>query len=213
MSKNLKISLFMVAAAIGLAFVAASAGGDGGPVETAEGGEAEVLVRPDSHVLSEGSSDVTFVEFLDFECEACGAAYPAVEQLRERYGDEVTFVVRHFPLHGNSEAAARAAEAAAAQGEFEAMYQRLFEAQAEWSHSDTSQEDVFFGYAEDLGLDMEEFRAVYDDPATLEKIERDQADGKALGVTGTPTFFLDGEKLEVQSFQEVVDRIDEAVGA
>ena len=213
MSKNLKISLLMVVAAVGLAFVAASAGGDGGPVETSEGGEAEALVRPDSHLLSEGSSNVTFVEFLDFECEACGAAYPAVEQLRERYGDEVTFVVRHFPLHGNSEAAARAAEAAAAQGEFEAMYQRLFEAQAEWSHSDSSQEDVFFGYAEDLGLDMQEFRTVYDDPATLEKIQRDQADGEALGVTGTPTFFLDGEKLEVQSFQEVVDRIDEAVGA
>ena len=213
MSKNLKISLFLVVAAVALAFVAANASDDGGRVEASDAAAAETVVRPDSNVLSEGSSDVTFVEFLDFECEACGAAYPAVEQLRERYGDEVTFVVRHFPLHGNSEAAARAAEAAAAQGEFEAMYQRLFETQTEWSHSESSQEDVFFGYAEDLGLDMEEFRAVYDDPATLEKIQRDQADGEALGVTGTPSFFLDGEKLEVQSFQEVVERIEQAVDA
>ena len=213
MSKNLKISLVLVVAAVGLAFIAASGGDDGGSVSESTGGRDEALVRPDSQVLSEGSTDVTFVEFLDFECEACGAAYPAVEQLRERFGDEVTFVVRHFPLHGNSVAAARAAETAAAQGEFEAMYQRLFEAQAEWSHSESSQEDVFFGYAEDLGLDMEQFRADYDNPATLEKIERDQADGKALGVSGTPTFFLDGEKLEVESFEELIQRIEQAVDA
>ena len=213
MSKNLKISLIMVVAAIALAFIAASAANDDDSAAQSTDGETPALVRADSQELSEGSTDVTFVEFLDFECEACGAAYPAVEELRERFGDEVTFVVRHFPLHGNSEAAARAAEAAAAQGEFEAMYRRLFETQTEWSHSDSSQEDVFFGYAEDLGLDMEEFRAVYDDPATLDKIRRDQADGKALGVSGTPSFFLDGEKLEVRSFDELIERIEQVVDA
>ena len=75
------------------------------------------------------------------------------------------------------------------------------------------EEDVFFGFAEDLGLDMEEFRAVYDDLAMLEKIERDQADGEGLGVSGTPSFFLDGEKFDVQSFEELVQRMEQAVDA
>lgn len=187
---------------------------DGGAAAVETPAQESAVVRTDSRILGEeGSSDVTFVEFLDFECEACRAAHPAVEELRARYGDEVTFVVRNFPLHNNSVAAARAAEAAAAQGKFEEMYDRLFETQPEWGEKDSSQEDVFFGFAEDLGLDMEEFRAVYDDPATVEKVERDQADGKALGVTGTPTFFLDGEKLEPESYEELIQQIEQAIDA
>ena len=211
MTKNLKISLALVVGAVVVAFIAASAGG-GGEDDVASGSErSERLVRPDSQVLSDAGSDVEFVEFLDFECEACRAAFPAVEQLREEFGDQVTFVVRNFPLHNNSVAAAKAAEAAAAQGKFEEMYVKLFETQTEWGEKSSSQEDVFFGFAEDLGLDMDEFRSVYDDPATEEKIERDQADGRALGVSGTPTFFLNGERLEPETFDELVATIEAAV--
>ncbi|MEX2420720.1 MAG: thioredoxin domain-containing protein, partial [Actinomycetota bacterium] len=179
MSKNLKLSLALVVAAVAAAFIAAAASSDDGDTaaEDGPGGESAVMVRDDSRRLSTGSSDVVFVEFLDFECEACRAAFPAVEELRQTYGDRVSFVVRNFPLHANSMAAARAAEAAAEQGAFEEMYVKLFETQPEWGERSDSQEDVFFGFAEDLGLDMEEFRAVYDDPATVAKIERDQADG------------------------------------
>ena len=115
MTKNLKISLALVVGAIVVAFIAASAGSGDEPEVTSDADRSDRLVRPDSQLLSEGTSDVEFVEFLDFECEACRAAFPAVEQLREEYGDEVTFVVRNFPLHNNSVAAAKAAEAAAAQ--------------------------------------------------------------------------------------------------
>lgn len=213
MSKNLKMSLALVFAALIAVLVAANAGGgDDGPEVATEDGGAQV-VRPDSQRLSTSDSDVTFVEFLDFECEACRAAHPAIEELRSRFGDDITFVVRNFPLHANSVAAARAAEAAAAQDKFEEMYDLLFETQPEWGEKQSSQEEVFFGFAEDLGLDMEEFRSVYDDPATLKKIERDQADGEALGVSGTPSFFLDGEKLKVQSFEELVQRLEQAVDA
>ncbi|WP_299303209.1 thioredoxin domain-containing protein, partial [uncultured Brachybacterium sp.] len=91
------------------------------------------LVREDSPRLSEGGEAV-FVEYLDFECEACLSLYPAVEEIRAEYGDRVTFVVRYLPLHGNSVEAAKAAEAAGEQGEFEAMYKALFDNAAEWSH-------------------------------------------------------------------------------
>lgn len=184
--------------------------------ETADPAEASStttsqLVREDSPTLSEGSSDVVFVEYLDFECEACLALYPTVEDIRAEYGDRVTFVVRYLPLHGNSIEAAKAAEAAGAQGEFEAMYKALFENADEWSHQETSQREAFFGYAEELGLDMEGFEQVYDDPATLERIEQSAADAEALGVTSTPTFFVDGERLEPTRVEDLTDPLDAAL--
>lgn len=213
MSKNLKISVALVVAALIAVVAIANAGRDDSTAAPAAS-PSERLVRPDSQRLSTADDGkVTFVEFLDFECEACGAAYPAIEQLRADYDGRVTFVVRNFPLHNNSEAAASAAEAAAAQGKFEVMYDMLFQTQSEWAEKDTSQEDVFFGYAEQLGLDMEQFRAVYDDPATIAKVQRDKADGVELGVEGTPTFFLNGDKVELSSFAELVALIDAALAA
>jgi protein-disulfide isomerase len=211
MSRNVKVSLGLVLAAVVAVLATAAATGQGDSNGDTAAGDGVAMVRPDSWRLSEGSSDAVFVEFLDFECEACRAAFPAVENLRAEYGGRVTFVVRNFPLHNNSVAAARAAEAASAQGEFEAMYVKLFETQTEWGERTESQEDVFFGYAEELGLDMDAFRDVYDDPATLEKIERDQADATALGVTGTPTMFLDGEKLAPESYEELIEKMEQAI--
>src|SRR3546814_19024678 len=99
----------MVLAAAAALLVAANVAGDDSPTASTGDERSDRLVRPDSQRLSEASDGkVTFVEFLDFECEACGAAYPAIEELRDQYGAEITFVVRHFPLHGNSEEAAKA---------------------------------------------------------------------------------------------------------
>lgn len=188
-------------------------GAGGGTDGDRRSGPAQV-VRDNSHRLSSPAhSSVTFVEFLDFECEACGALYPIVEQLRETYGDRVTFVARYFPLpgHFNSERAARAVEAAAQQGEFEAMYHQMFTTQAQWGEQQVPLDDLFRSYAEDLDLDMEAFDAAYDDPATLARIREDQADGRALGVDSTPTLFLNGERLEPESVDDLVSAIDTAL--
>lgn len=212
MSRNLRFSVGLAAVAIVAVVVALLVGGDGpAAAPTADGDDR--LVRSDSQVLSLGDTDTTFVEFLDFECEACRAAHPAIEELRDLYGDRVTFVVRNFPLHENSEGAARAAEAAAAQGEFEAMYDLLFETQPEWGEKSSSQREVFFGLAEDLELDMAAFAAVYDADATIELIRRDKADGIELGVSGTPTFFLDGEQIQPSSFEELIAQVDAALAS
>ncbi|WP_040494585.1 DsbA family protein [Ilumatobacter nonamiensis] len=210
MSRNLKVSVGLIVAAVIAVLVAVLAGGDGPAAAPSTSGD-DPLVRSDSQRLSVGDTDVTFVEFLDFECEACRAAHPAIEELRQIYGDRVTFVVRNFPLHENSEAAAQAAEAAAAQGEYEAMYNLLFETQPDWGEKSTSQRDVFFGFAADLGLDMDEFTAVYEAEETIDLIRRDKADGTALGVTGTPSFFLEGEKIEPSSFEELITEFDAAL--
>ena len=91
------------------------------------------------------------------------------------------------------------------------MYNRLFQTPEEWGHQETSQEATFFGYAEDLGLDMDRFEADYNDPATLARVEQSQADGRALGVTGTPTFFLDGQRLEPTSVADLEASLDAAI--
>lgn len=171
-------------------------------------------VREDSHRLTDPeSSTVTFVEFLDFECEACGAAFPYVEQLRAEYGDRVTFVMRYFPLpsHFNSTNAAVAAEAAARQGQLEAMYQKLFESQSEWGEKQDSQAPLFRTYAEELGLDMGQYDADIADPSTLERVKSDFEDGRALGVTSTPTMYVNDVLVELTSFEDIRTAVENAL--
>lgn len=181
---------------------------------TAAGGDPP-LVREDSHRLQEAQgSGVTLVEFLDFECPSCGAMYPVMERLRADYEGEVTFVVRYFPLpmHQNAERAARAVQAAAEQGKFEAMYTRMFETQQAWAGRQVSTADTFRGYARDLGLDMKRYDKAYAAAQTLNRVRKDVADGEKVGVEGTPTFFLDGEKLQAQTYTQFKEKIDDALG-
>lgn len=224
MSTNARISIGIAAAFVlvaGILLAVNAANGSGSttsstttPSNIAGADRHERLVRPDSHKLDVApDGKATFVEFLDFECESCRAAFPAVEQLRKDYAGKVTFVVRYFPLpgHFNAERAARAVEAAARQGKFEQMYQKMYETQAEWGEQQVPADDRFRGFAKDLGLDLAAWGKAYNDPATLERIKRDVADGEALGVSGTPTFFLNGEKLEPESAQDLIASIDAAL--
>ncbi|MCW2584459.1 MAG: uncharacterized protein JWQ53_3249 [Klenkia sp.] len=181
--------------------------------ETAAGG-SDAVVRSDSHRLGPaGDGEVTLVEFLDFECESCLAAYPVVEQLREDYAGQVTFIARYFPVdgHANARNAAVAVEAAAMQGQFEAMYQQMYATQTQWGEQQTPQADLFRAFAVDLGLDMDAYDEAVADPATLERVLADRDDGLALGVQGTPTFFLNGEQLTVGSAAELIAAVDAAV--
>lgn len=178
-----------------------------------ESADAQV-VREDSHVLNQASDEkAVLVEFLDFECEVCRAYYPTVEQLRQERADELTLVMRYFPIpgHTNSTTAAVAVEAAAGQGQLEPMYQRMYETQAEWGESQDSKASVFRGFAQELGLDMDEFDAAVADPATTERVQSDFEEGRALGVGGTPTFFLDGERLEVENPEQLVQAVEAAL--
>lgn len=211
MSANLKISAALVAVfVVGLAIfgVVRTQGDDDPTAATA------AVVREDSHRLSTAEDGrVTLVEFLDFECESCLAAYPFVEQLREVYADRVTFVARYFPMpgHANAENAAVAVEAAAQQGRFEDMYDRMYETQPEWGEKQESQAAVFRGFAEEMGLDMAAYDAAVEAPETLARVLRDREDGIALGVEGTPTFFLNGEKLTVETTDEFIAELDAAL--
>ena len=177
-------------------------------------GEKPQTVRTDSHVLDQGAAEaVTVVEFLDFECEACGTFYPVVEDLRAQYAGEITYVVRYFPLPGhiNSTQAALAAEAAAQQDRFEDMYHRLFETQSTWGEMREETPEVFRALAADLGLDLAAYDAAVADPATLQRIREDMSDGESLGVRSTPTFFVDGELVIIQKWGDLEAAIEAAV--
>lgn len=178
--------------------------------------EAETMsvIEENSHRLDVADDGkVTVVEFLDFECEVCGAVYPAIEQLREEYAGRVTFVVRYFPIpgHQNSMNAAIAVEAAAQQGQFEAMYSQMFDTQAEWGEQQVSKADLFRSFADELGLDLAEYDAAVADPATQERVQTDFDAGLDLGVEGTPTFFVNNEKLTIESIDDLRGAFDQAL--
>ena len=172
MSDNVKLSIALVlVGALGL-LVYLSLGND-----TPEGSANPEVTRADSHYLTKAPDDkVTIVEFLDFECEACKAQFPTMERIREEYDGRINLAIRYFPLggHQNGMNAALAVEAASKQGALEDMYIKMYETQAEWGESPNSKADLFAEYAQELGLDMDQFEADVNDPATRKRVEKDQ---------------------------------------
>ena len=215
-ARNVRVAIWTVLAVLvvggAIWFAVTTANKPAAPVPQASADPA--VVREDSHRLTTPAAEkAQLVEFLDFECEACRAAEPLVNKLKEEYGDRITFVHRYFPLPGhlNSGTAALAVEAAARQGQYEPMVAKLFETQPEWGGKQDSQGALIRTYAEGLGLDLARFDQDVAAEDAKERIRRDLADGKTLGVTGTPTFFLNGEKLTLNTEAQFRQLLDDAV--
>lgn len=171
-------------------------------------------VTVQEQVTGNPEAEVTLVEYSDFECPACGQFYPYVKDILAEYGDEIRFEYKHFPLtqaHPNAEPAARAAEAAGQQGQFFEFHDLLFENQEEWSGSSNASQ-YFTSYAEELGLDMGQWRTQQRASLLRDKVSDDFAEGRNLGVTGTPTFFLNGERMNIQTFDDFRTQIEAAIG-
>ncbi|BAK38254.1 hypothetical protein MLP_52400 [Microlunatus phosphovorus NM-1] len=172
------------------------------------------VLRPDSYRLSVAADGkVTLVAFVDFECDDCADRSTGLEEVLAAYDGRVTFAVRYFPSesHVNAQRAARAVEAAAQQGQFSAMYNRMLDTQSDWSGTQTPQDDRFRGFAADLGLDLAAWDAAYASDATWERIQTDIDDGLALAVTSTPGFFLNGNQIKPKSQAELTAALDEAL--
>lgn len=215
-SKSVKALLVTLGAIIAIAAIALpiAALNQPAPAALPAGEGAAPTLAADSHYLDQVGDDApTVVEFLDFECEACGMLYPYIEEVREYYDGKINYVVRYFPLQGhfNSMNSALAVEAAAQQGKYEEMFHEMFTTQGEWGEKQTSEADRFRGYAEKLGLDLAAYDAAIVDPATKARVEADYNAGLALGVSSTPTFFLDGEMLQLQTPNDLPDAIDRAL--
>jgi Na+/H+ antiporter NhaA len=143
------------------------------------------------HVRGPVDAPLTLVEYGDFECPFCAKATGVARELRERLGDDLRYVFRHLPLadvHPRAELAARAAVAADAQGRFWEMHDMLFA-----HHEHLDYEDLV-GYADDIGLDVDDFLRALDAEETDARVRDDVASAEASGARGTPTFFVGGRR-------------------
>lgn len=155
---------------------------------------------------------VTLTEYSDLQCPACASFVPAIDEVMAQYGENIRFEYKHFPLPINSFAqqAAVAAEAAGQQGKFFEYHDALFENQQIWATSPTPTV-LFVQYAEELELDIPQFRRQMKSSVLQDKVRAEMSAGRDLGITGTPTFFLNGERMEIETFQGFIEQIALAV--
>ncbi|OGI72699.1 hypothetical protein A3J61_00135 [Candidatus Nomurabacteria bacterium RIFCSPHIGHO2_02_FULL_38_15] len=160
-------------------------------------------------VRGDANAKVTLVEYSDFQCPACAAYYPLVKKLEEKFGSQMSFTYRHFPLsqiHKNAELAAMAAEAAGLQGKFWEMHDMLFENQTAWSNNYNAKK-VFIGYAEKLVLNTDQFENDLDRKDLRDKIAANYKEGVSIGINGTPSFFVNGVKITNPKSYEEFEKI------
>jgi protein-disulfide isomerase len=150
-----------------------------------------------NYLPASGSAKVTLVEFGDYECPACGDYEPFVKQLLTDFAGKMNFVFRNYPLsqHSNAQISSDAAEAAGLQGKFWQMHDKLYENQNDWSNS-SDPTSIFVGYAQSLGLDVNKFESDIASAAVKNKVQSDTNDGNTVGLTETPTFYLNGVKIK-----------------
>jgi protein-disulfide isomerase len=183
--------------------------------DSLDGEVAEELpeVTEDDHVFGDREAQITIVEYSDFQCPACAQYEPVLKRLTEDYPDDVRVVYRHFPLrsiHANAEPAARASEAAALQGEFQAYHDELFDTQDEWSSLRGGERDDFFvEIARGLELNVEEFKTDYESEEVKEAVRSDLQAAQDLGLNSTPSIFLNGVRIQnpsgYQAFAELIE--------
>lgn len=178
---------------------------------TADGKKANSS-QATEHKLGKGTGGVTLTEYGDYQCPGCGQFFPTVQEVIKKYGDQITFQFRNFPLssiHPNAFAAARAAEAANFQGKFWEMNAMIYENQRVWSEQSDAI-PTFTGYAQQLGLNMDQFKKDMASSKVNDLINADLAAGTKKGVSATPTFFINDKKMEnlnnsVESFSKAID--------
>jgi protein-disulfide isomerase len=173
---------------------------------TAPTGPVDVQVAKDDWIRGNKNAKVTLVEFSDFQCPYCSQFNPTVEQVRKDYPDTVRIVFKHYPLasiHPMAQKAAEAAECAGAQNKFWEMHDKLFANQTSLSLEN------YKTWAKDLGLNQSKFNKCLDESTTAAKVAADQKYGDSVGVTGTPSSFVNGNIIQgAQGYDVVKSMID-----
>lgn len=167
-----------------------------------------------THIKGNPDAEVRLVKYSDFQCPACAQAAGVVSSTVVAFGDQLAFEYRHFPLlqiHRHAEPAARAAEAAGQQGKFFEFHDLLFANQSEWSPS-AAPGRFFVQYAEELDLDIQLFNRHQRSSIIRDKVRSQFNEARERGLTGTPTFFLNDERMVYQNFSEFNEQIARAIG-
>ncbi|MBI2022669.1 thioredoxin domain-containing protein [Candidatus Daviesbacteria bacterium] len=170
--------------------------------------DKSILIASDSIGKGPANAKVYLVEFSDFQCPACRMAKPYVDEVLRKYPSDVLFVYRHFPLMGHQYGflSSQVSEAALKQSKFWEMYEYLFANQEKFSPQ------FFDDAAKNLGLDIEKFKKDLESAEVKDKVNRDYAAGQSLGVNSTPSFFLNGRKLNLRSFEDILREVEKEVG-
>lgn len=226
MNRNLLVALTLVIAAV--AFGAATfftsddlvtpvqtvASDTGATLPNEDATPNELLIRPHSPVLGKVDAPVTIVEFFDPACEACRAFHPTVKQILADNPDDVRVVIRYTPFHGEaSETAVALLEAARAQELFEPILEALLARQPEWASHTAPAAQKALTIAAEAGLDMREAQVHMKSPMTIGVMNADRADVLAVGVKGTPTFFINGKPLDQFGRQQLVAAVEREIEA
>ena len=172
----------------------------------------KVYTIPVAESPAKGPTDarVTIVEFSDFQCPPCAESRDLIKRVLDAYPKDVRLVYKQFPLpsmHKNAVAAARASIAARRQGRFWEMHDTLYK------HQDALEPDKLADYAKEIGLDMQRWQHDFDSPEIRELVAREIQDGRAADVDATPTFFVNGKRLDQRSFEDFKQLIEDALRA
>lgn len=167
-----------------------------------------------NHVQGAGNKGITLIEYGDLQCPACKSYFPILKEVKKEYGDDIKFQFRHFPLvqiHNHAFGAARAAEAAGNQGKFFQMHDLMYENQESWSQLPDPTE-TFQQYAEQLNLDIDQFKADMASEEVNSTINADLQAARDIGATSTPTFVLNGEIVEenpkdLEGFKDLITKV------
>lgn len=166
-------------------------------------------IRESDHVYGDRSAKVVLIEYSDFQCPACRMYTPVVAQIEQEFPNDVAVVYRHFPLrtiHKHAELAARASEAAALQGKFFEMHDALFVGQETWSQ-EMDPLKSFVDMAQQLGLDTEKFSQDIKSSEVKKAVQVSVDEAKSLGITSTPSFFLQGSFVENPGGNQLVELV------
>ncbi|MFN2498978.1 MAG: DsbA family protein [Pyrinomonadaceae bacterium] len=165
-------------------------------------GAAKLGAEP-SHTLGDMNAPVMLEEFGDFQCPACRSLHTIVKSLKAEFGPRVVIVFREFPLasHAHALTAARAAEAAGLQGKFWEMHDLLYENQKTW-HEASDVGSLFDEYASRIGLSLDQFKRDISGETVERRIAADRERGRWIGVNSTPTLFLNGREVPLDSMSE-----------
>ena len=173
----------------------------------------ENLVRFHSPAIGRADAPVVIVEFLDPACETCRAFYPFVKNMIAENPDKIRLVLRYAPFHDGSDKVVAVLEAARKQGKFWPALEALLAAQSDWALNHQAQVDRVWKHLEGLGLNLEQMRADVTAPEIVSVIAQDLEDARALNVTRTPEFFVNGRPLPSFGYEPLKRLVDEALAS
>jgi protein-disulfide isomerase len=162
------------------------------------------------HFKGNLDSELVLVEYSDFQCPACKAAAPDIQNLVDQFADSFKLEYRHYPLrsiHPNAQIAAQSAEAAAIQGKFWEMHDMLFDKQSEWGQS-FNPKRYFQEYALALDLNKDQFMYDLESDIVKDKVNQNFDEAQSLNLPGTPSFVLNGESIDINTFvtEQLMDK-------